>query len=50
MDQWTGKVAVVTGAAAGIGAAISKSLCKHNVIVIGVDRRLPELEQLRAKS
>jgi 3-oxoacyl-[acyl-carrier protein] reductase len=41
--QLKGKVAVVTGASAGIGLAITKLLCSEGVTVVGVARREPPL-------
>ena len=38
---------MVTGSSAGIGAAISKDLCRHGVIVVGMARRLDRLNQLK---
>lgn len=46
MDKWIGKVAVVTGASAGIGATVAVELAKHGVIVVGFARRKERVEQL----
>ncbi|MFA5662702.1 SDR family NAD(P)-dependent oxidoreductase [Castellaniella sp.] len=42
-------IALVTGASAGFGAAISEGLIAQGHVVIGAARRLERLEQLRAK-
>lgn len=46
MEQWVGRVAVVTGASSGIGAAIVLDLCRAGVITIGLARRLDRVQQL----
>lgn len=46
LDRWIGKVAVVTGASSGSGAAIVKRLLLENIIVVGIARRKDKIEQL----
>ncbi|KAJ8913673.1 hypothetical protein NQ315_007390 [Exocentrus adspersus] len=46
MDRWTDKVAIVTGASAGIGAAISKALVEKGLNVVGIARRIEKIEEL----
>ena len=44
MEKWNAKTAVVTGASAGIGVAIVKSLVNHGINVVGLARRVERIE------
>ena len=50
MNRWVGKVAVVTGASAGIGLATVKSLVKEGMIVVGLARRKEKMEVINSFS
>ncbi|KAH8322318.1 farnesol dehydrogenase [Drosophila kikkawai] len=47
MERWQNKVAVVSGASAGIGAACTRALLTAGMVVIGLARRQERVEQLR---
>ena len=47
MDRWVNRVAVVTGASAGIGAAVTKLLCQNGMKVVGCARRLEKIQELQ---
>jgi NADP-dependent 3-hydroxy acid dehydrogenase YdfG len=44
MHRWAGRVAMVTGASSGIGAAITKELVMKGLRVVGVARRMENIE------
>ena len=43
-SKWTGRVAIVTGASAGIGAAICRSMVQLGMVVVGVARRVDRIQ------
>ncbi|XP_049855006.1 dehydrogenase/reductase SDR family member 11-like [Schistocerca gregaria] len=44
MQRYAGRVAMVTGASSGIGAAITRALLRHGVTVVGVDLQPDRME------
>lgn len=44
MDRWRGRVALVTGASVGIGAAIAKELVRHGMKVVGCARDVEKIQ------
>ncbi|XP_051814242.1 dehydrogenase/reductase SDR family member 11-like [Acanthochromis polyacanthus] len=49
MDRWKGRVALVTGASVGIGAAVAKVLVRCGMTVVGCARNVDQIKELAAE-
>ncbi|KAL1501240.1 hypothetical protein ABEB36_006603 [Hypothenemus hampei] len=46
INQYIGKLAVITGASAGIGAALTTNLARRGINVVGLARRIEKVQEL----
>ena len=44
MERWSGRLALVTGASSGIGAAVSVALANHGMKVVGCARGVEKIQ------
>ena len=44
MERWSGRLALVTGASSGIGAAVSVALANHGMKVVGCARSVQKIQ------
>ena len=49
MEQWRGRVALVTGASAGLGAALAKTLASKGLKVVACARRIEKLQEMASE-
>lgn len=49
MEKWSGKVALVTGASAGIGQDVALTLANEGMLVVGLARRAELVDALSNK-
>ncbi|KAM8835297.1 dehydrogenase/reductase SDR family member 11-like [Synchiropus picturatus] len=49
MERWRGRVALVTGASVGIGAAVARALVQQGMKVVGCARNVDKIEKLAAE-
>ncbi|KAG7240793.1 hypothetical protein INR49_026380 [Caranx melampygus] len=49
MDRWRGRVALVTGASVGIGAAVARELVRSGMKVVGCARDVDKIQKLSAE-
>ena len=47
MERWVGRVALVTGASVGIGAAICRKLAQLGLIVVGCARNVDQIKKVK---